>query len=73
VEWQDIRDFRNLLAHEYFGIDQEIVWKIIRDDLPMLISRVGEMMEETGGTSLSAVSNEQINGNDPQPADEDYP
>ena len=29
VEWQDIKDFRNLLIHEYFGVDLEIVWKII--------------------------------------------
>jgi uncharacterized protein with HEPN domain len=34
VEWQDIKDFRNLLTHEYFGIDMEIVWNIIREDLP---------------------------------------
>jgi uncharacterized protein with HEPN domain len=24
VEWQDIRDFRNLQIHEYFGVDLEI-------------------------------------------------
>ena len=35
VEWQDIKDFRNLLSHEYFGVDLEIVWKIIEDDLPV--------------------------------------
>jgi len=29
VEWQDIKDFRNLLIHEYFGVDLEIVWKVI--------------------------------------------
>lgn len=40
VEWQDIKDFRNLLIHEYFGVDQEIVWKIIEDDLPVLIDSV---------------------------------
>ncbi len=27
-------DFRNLLIHEYFGIDPEEVWNIIKDDLP---------------------------------------
>ena len=26
VEWQDIKDFRNLLIHEYFGVDFEIIW-----------------------------------------------
>ncbi len=40
IEWQDIKDFRNLLAIEYFGIDQEIVWNIIRDDLPALMDAI---------------------------------
>lgn len=48
VEWQDIKDFRNLLIHEYFGVDLEIVWKIIQEDLPVLMDAVRGMMEETG-------------------------
>ena len=44
VEWQDIRDFRNLLTHEYFGVDLEIVWKIIEDDLPVLMEAIKEIM-----------------------------
>ena len=48
VEWQDIKDFRNLLIHEYFGVDQEIVWKIIQDDLPGLINCVRKSLDENG-------------------------
>ena len=44
VEWQDIKDFRNLLSHEYFGVDLEIVWKIIEDDLPVLIDAIRGIM-----------------------------
>jgi len=44
VEWQDIWDFRNLLSHEYFGVDLEIVWKIIEDDLPVLMDAIREIM-----------------------------
>ena len=44
VEWQDIKDFRNLLTHEYFGVDLEIVWKIIEDDLPVLMEAIREIM-----------------------------
>jgi uncharacterized protein with HEPN domain len=44
VEWQDVKDFRNLLIHEYFGVDLEIVWRIITDDLPGLINAINEMM-----------------------------
>ena len=43
VEWQDIKDFRNLLTHEYFGVDLEIVWKIIREDLPVLLEAIKEI------------------------------
>jgi uncharacterized protein with HEPN domain len=48
VEWQDIKDFRNLLIHEYFGIDLEIVWKIIQEDLPTLIKAVKTILSESG-------------------------
>jgi uncharacterized protein with HEPN domain len=44
VEWQDIKDFRNLLSHEYFGVDLEIVWKIIEDDLRVLLAAIKEIM-----------------------------
>jgi uncharacterized protein with HEPN domain len=44
VEWQDIKDFRNLLTHEYFGVDLEIVWRIIEDDLPILLDATREIM-----------------------------
>lgn len=40
IPWQDVKDFRNLLAHEYFGVDLEIVWNTIRDDLPQLLDAV---------------------------------
>ncbi len=46
VEWQDIKDFRNLLIHEYFGVDFEIVWKVIQDDLPGLLDAVRDMIKE---------------------------
>ena len=52
VEWQDIKDFRNLLIHEYFGVDLEIVWKVIQDDLPDLMDAVREFIRESGAESV---------------------
>lgn len=40
IPWQDVKDFRNLLAHEYFGVDLEIVWNTIQQDLPILLGAV---------------------------------
>jgi len=33
IPWKKMKDFRNLLAHEYFGIDSGIIWETISSDL----------------------------------------
>lgn len=35
VEWQLMTDFRNLLTHHYFGIEYEILWRTIKENLPL--------------------------------------
>ena len=44
IEWRKIADFRNVLAHEYFGIDYEIMWEIIKDKLPSLRKEIEKML-----------------------------
>ena len=36
IEWRRISAFRNVLVHNYLGIDLEIVWEVICRDLPKL-------------------------------------
>lgn len=36
IEWFKIRGFRNIIAHNYFGIDAEEVWQIINTNLKSL-------------------------------------
>ena len=43
VQWQDIKDFRNILVHEYFGIELEIVWSVIGEELLTLLDAVKEI------------------------------
>jgi uncharacterized protein with HEPN domain len=40
IEWNRIRGFRNRIVHDYFGIDYEIVWTIIENDLENLIEQI---------------------------------
>ena len=36
VAWRQIRAFRNLAVHRYFGVDWAVVWKIAQDEVPLL-------------------------------------
>ena len=37
IAWKEIAAFRNRLIHGYFDIDLDILWEIIKNDLPPLI------------------------------------
>ncbi len=34
IPWRSMIAVRNKVIHEYFGIDYEILWRTIKDDLP---------------------------------------
>jgi uncharacterized protein with HEPN domain len=46
IEWKRIGAFRNILVHDYLGIDLERIWQIIQLDLPPLRRAVMEMLAE---------------------------
>src|SRR5687768_13577558 len=37
IPWRRIRGFLNRIVHEYFGIDYDIVWRILTESLPDII------------------------------------
>ena len=44
IEWNEIIGLRIKIAHEYFGLNNTILWEIIEMDLPMLKSRILEIL-----------------------------
>ncbi len=45
IPWQKIKDFRNIIAHDYFGIDAEEVWSIIKIHLLPLKSEIEKILK----------------------------
>lgn len=46
VDWQKVKDFRNLVAHDYLGIDAEEVWQIVEEDLPVLKHSIEDLLKD---------------------------
>lgn len=40
IDWDEIRGLRNRIVHEYFGIDNQILWEIIENELDYLIENL---------------------------------
>jgi uncharacterized protein with HEPN domain len=38
LPWASLIGMRNILIHEYNGIDMEIVWETVKRDLPALVA-----------------------------------
>lgn len=36
IEWQSIAAFRNILVHDYLGIDIRLIWQVTQRDIPEL-------------------------------------
>ena len=49
VPWPQIIAFRNILVHEYFGIDWDVVWRAAKNRCPILRDQVaGILLAEFG-------------------------
>jgi uncharacterized protein with HEPN domain len=40
IEWRKVAGLRDMLAHAYFGIDNDILWDIVRNKVPELANVV---------------------------------
>ncbi len=45
INWSKIYGLRNIIAHQYFGINVDLVWQIIQNDIPVLKSQIDNLIE----------------------------
>ena len=46
VPWAKMRGMRNVVAHEYFGIDREVVWETATRDIPSIVEPLRRLLDE---------------------------
>jgi uncharacterized protein with HEPN domain len=46
INWRQVKDFRNVIVHDYFGIDNNIVWDIIQVNLADLLRDISHVLQK---------------------------
>ena len=46
IPWTKIKGMRNKMIHEYFGIDEEILWKVAVEDIPPLRQKIKKILDK---------------------------
>ncbi|SEF72877.1 HepT-like ribonuclease domain-containing protein [Parabacteroides chinchillae] len=46
IPWIEIMGLRDIIAHEYHRIDEEEIFNVIKNDLPLLLSTIRQMKGE---------------------------
>ena len=45
IPWRELSGFRNVIVHDYMGLDLDAVWLVVAQDLPALSEALNRMMQ----------------------------
>ena len=48
IPWRLIIGTRNRVAHGYLGLDDDVIWFIIQNDVPALLPQLRRLLDSTG-------------------------
>ena len=46
VSWKEIRGMRNVVTHQYFGVELGEIWSTITNDIPLLKKQIQKIIED---------------------------
>ncbi len=46
IPWDEMRAMRNIVIHEYFGVNLNIIWHTTQVNLPSIVDRLKEILEK---------------------------
>ncbi len=46
IDWPKIKGLRNVIAHDYFGIDAEEIWQIVKTDVPQSVQEIEKIFSD---------------------------
>ena len=46
TQWQLITGMRNYIVHEYFQVDNTVIWDVIQNDLPNLETQIKDYLQD---------------------------
>jgi uncharacterized protein with HEPN domain len=45
IPWRELSGFRNVIVHDYMGLDLDAIWLVVAQDLPALSEALNRMMQ----------------------------
>lgn len=49
IPWRDIAGLRDIVVHQYFGLDLELIWDVVERDIPQLKPEILRIRDELRG------------------------